>query len=306
MRVLAVPLAILVVAVPLAAGAQDAAPPAPPAPPPVQWKAQAKAGLVSTSGNAETTTLTAAANVARSDAANKVALEGVVAYGQSGLLVASDTNGDGLIERGEFHRSTQTTVNNWNVKGRYDRFITKHQGAFVGASVGADEIAGKTLIAGGQAGYAVKLLKSDVQELVGELGYDFSYEEYQARGVKPNEIHSGRAFLGETLKLSATAGIVASVEALANLNTEKNAPNAHAASPTAKVKAFEDIRVNGKIALTAAVRSNVSLSVGFQLRWDRNPAPLPAISGAPPFAPPMPFAKEVDTVTDAALIVTFM
>jgi putative salt-induced outer membrane protein YdiY len=302
MRVLAVPLAILVAA-PLAARSQEAA--APPAPPPVQWKAQVKAGLVSTSGNSETTTVTGAANVSRTDAANKAALEGVVAYGQSGLFVASDTNGNGVIDRGEYHRNTQTTVNNWNVKARYDRFITAHQGLFAAASVGADEIAGKNLVAGGQAGYAIKLLKTDVQELIGELGYDFSYEEYQATGVKPNEIHSGRAFLGETLKLSSTAGLVASVEALANLNTEKNAPNARAADPTKKVTAFEDLRVNGKLALTAAIRSNVSLSVGFLLKYDRNPAPLPQISGAPAFGFPA-FAKEVDTVTDAALIVTFM
>lgn len=306
MRVLAVSLAALLGAAPLAALAQAGAPPPPPPPPAIQWKAQAKAGLVSTSGNAQTTTLTAGANVSRTDTRNKLALEGAVAYGQSGLLVATDANGDGLIERSEFHRNTQTTVNNWAVRGRYDRFVTERQGAFVGASIGADRIAGKTVLAGGQAGWAAKLVKTASQELVAELGYDFSYEEYQAPRVKPNEIHSARARLGETLKLSQTAGLVASVEALANLNTEKNAPNAHAADPAAKVTAFEDLRVNGKLALTAAIRSDVSLSVGFQLRWDRNPAPLPAISGAPPFAPPIPFAKEVDTETDAALIVTFL
>ena len=122
--------------------------------------------------------------------------------------------------------------------------------------------------------------------------------------MKAVSIHSGRAFLGETLKLTDTVGLVGSVEALANLN-EEDAPNAH--SPGKKVQAFEDVRVNGKVALTAALRSNVSLSVGFALRWDRNPAPLPGIAGAPPFAPTyVPFAKEVDTVTDAALIVSFL
>lgn len=305
MRVLAITLAAAVAAVPLTVRAQDAsAPAAAPAPPPASWKAQAKAGLVSTGGNSQTTTVTGAANVSWSDVSNKVGLEGLVNYGKSSLRVVTDANGNGATDPGEVHRDTQVTVNNWAIKGRYDRFITAHQGAFVGAAVGADEIAGKTVIGSGQAGWAVKLLKSADQELVGELGYDFSYEEYQARGVKPVEIHSGRAFLGETLKLSQSAGVVASVEALANLNTEKDAPNAR--RPGKKVTAFEDLRVNGKLALTAAVRSNVSLSVGFTVKYDRNPAPL-SVAGAPPFAAGyFPFANTFDTVTDAALIVTFL
>jgi hypothetical protein len=289
--------------------AAPAATPAPPPPPPPAWKAQARAGLVSTSGNAETTTVTGGGNVSWSDASNKIGVEGVVAYGESRVAVVNDANGNGVTDGGEIGHRTQETVNNWNVKGRYDRFITKLQGAFVGGTIGADEIAGKTVIGGGFAGWAAKLVKTADQELIAELGYDFSYEEYSRTGVKPVEIHSGRAFLGETLKLNESVGLTASVEGLANLNTEKNALNAHKfrTNPAAKVTAFEDIRVNGKIAITAALRTNVSLAVGFTLKWDRNPAPLPAISGAPPFAPGyVPFAKEVDTITDVALIVSFL
>lgn len=304
MRVLPI---LLVLASPFAAVAQvppvpPAAPP-PPGPPPVEWKAQVKAGLVSTSGNAQTTTLSAGALASRADAANKLAVEGNLTYGRSGVLVVRDANGNGQTDPGEIARDTQTTAENWLVKARYDRFLSARQGAFVAGSVGADVPAGKTVIAGGQAGWATKLVKTPAQELVGELGYDFSYEEYERAGVKAVEIHSGRAFLGETVKLAPAVALVGSIEALANLNGE-SAPNAHGSG---KVNAFDDLRVNGKVALTAAIRANVSLSVGFQLRWDRNPAPLPSIPGAPPFAPGyLPFAKEVDTVTDAALIVTFL
>ena len=295
MRVLAL---LLAVSVPLASAAQE------PAPPPVQWKAQVKAGLVSTGGNAQTTTVSGGANLSRTDVSNKLTLDGVVAYGRSGVLVVRDANGNGLTDPGEFARDTRTTANAWTVKARYDRFITPRQGAFVGASVGADLPAGKSVVAGGQAGWAAKLVKTASQELVAELGYDFSYEDYERAGVSAVEIHSARAFVGDTLKLSPTMGLVGSVEALANLNAE-TAPNAR--KPGAKVTAFEDLRVNARVALTAAVRSNVSLSVGFALRWDRNPAPLPPIAGAPPYAPSfVPFAKETDTVTDAALIVTFL
>ena len=159
MRALAV---LLVLASPVAALAED--PPA--APPPVQWKAQVKAGLVSTSGNAETTTLSAGALVSRADAANKLALEGVLTYGRSGVLVVRDANGNGLTDPGEIGRDTQTTADAWNLKARYDRFFTPHHGAFAAASIGADRPAGKTVIGGGQAGYAAKLVKTATQELV--------------------------------------------------------------------------------------------------------------------------------------------
>lgn len=294
MRTLALSLVALV---PLAAAAED------PAAPAVQWKAQAKAGLVSTGGNAQTTTLTAGATASRSDPSNKLLVEGVVAYGQSGVLVVrGDANGNGLTDDAEIARETRTTANAWTVRARYDRFFLGRHGVFVGGSIGADVPAGKDVIGSGQAGWAAKLLRTASTELVAELGYDFSYEDYAAPAVNPNEIHSARGFVGETVKLNEAVGLVASIEALANLNDEK-APNAR--TPGAKVEPFDDLRVNGRVALTAALRKNVSLSVGFALRWDRNPAPLPPISGAPPLAPGL-FAKETDTVTDAALIVTFL
>lgn len=300
MRTLA---ALLVLASPLTVAAQESAPPPPPPPP--AWKAQARAGLVTTSGNAETTTATGGANVSWSDVSNKIGLEGVVAYGESRLFTATDRNGDGLIDRSEIGRRSQETVNNWMVKARYDRFVTKSQGAFIGANLGADTIAGKRVIAGGMAGWAAKLIKTPDHELIAELGYDFSYEEYSLSGTKPVEIHSARAFLGDTLKLREGVGLIASVEVLENLNTEKNALNAHSSNPSAKVTAFEDLRVNGKVALNVALRSNVSLAVGFTLKWDRNPAPHAPIAGAPPLAPGI-FADEVDTITDLTLIVTFL
>lgn len=311
MRVFVVVFAASLAALPLFTSAQDAAAPAPapaaaPAPPPPSpWKAQARAGYVATGGNAVTTTLTGGANVSWSDRANKVSLEGVGAYGEAGTRFVSDRNGDGLFDAGDrVERHYAESVNNWMVKGRYDRFLTATQGLFVAAYDGQDMIAGKKVIGGGQAGYAMKLLKTPGQELIAELGYDFTHEEYTAAGARAVQIHSGRAFLGETLKLSETAGLVASVEALANLNEEDALSSRN---PTRKVRAWEDVRVNGKIALNAALRSNVSLSVGYTVKWDRAPAQLPAVDGAPPLAPGyVPFADKTDTITDVALIVTFL
>lgn len=267
------------------------------------WKAQAKGGLVSTTGNAETTTLTVGANASRTDDGNKFTLDGLVAWGRSGILVVVD-DGDGVTQPGEIFRETRTTANAWTVKARYDRTFAPKNGFFLAALAGADAPGGKDLVSGAQAGYARRLWQTGRDELVLEAGYDFSYEDYSAPGAASAAIHSARLFLGDTVKLADGVGLAASVEMLSNLN-EEDAPSAW--NPGEKVKPLRDTRVNAKAALTAKVFGNMSLSVGFTLRYDANPAPLPAIAGAPPFAPGfVPFAEEFDTVTDAALIVTFL
>jgi len=267
------------------------------------WKAQAKAGLVATTGNAQTTTLTVGANASRADDGNKFTLDGLLAYGRSGLLVVTD-NGDDVTEPGEIRRDTQTTANAWTTRARYDRTFAPKNGFYVAALLGADGPGGKDLATGGQAGYVRRLWKSERYELVVEVGYDFSYEDYSAAGADSAAIHSARILVGETLKIADGVGLVASVEALTNLNSE-SVPNAW--HPGEDVKTFRDVRVNGKAALTAKLLGNVSLSVGFTLRYDANPAPLPAIPGAKPYATGfVPFADQIDTVTDAAIIVTFL
>lgn len=88
------------------------------------------------------------------------------------VLSVRDRNGNDATDPGEIERDARTTVDSWTVKARYDRFITSHQGAFLGGNVGADRVAGKTLVGGGNAGWAAKLVKTAPQELVAELGYD--------------------------------------------------------------------------------------------------------------------------------------
>lgn len=291
-RTLLAPGLALALGLPAAAGAEPA------------WKAQAKAGLVSTTGNARTTTLTVGANASRKDDGNKFTLDGLLAYGRSGVLVIVDADADGFAGPGEISRETRTTANAWTLKARYDRTFAPKNGFFVAALLGADAPGGKDLASGGQVGYVRRLWKTGRDELVLEAGYDFSWEDYSAAGTRSAAIHSARLLLGDTVKLADGVGLAASLEVLSNLNEEK-APSAW--HPGEDVKPFRDTRVNAKVALTAKVLGNMSLSLGFALRYDANPAPLPAIAGALPYAAGYtPFAEEFDTVTDAALIVTFL
>jgi hypothetical protein len=91
---------------------------------------------------------------------------------------------------------------------------------------------------------------------------------------------------------------LANVEALINLNDE-NVPMG--AEP---VDALEDTRVNGKTGVTTTLWANVSFAVTFTLKYDHAPAPHPPVGGLP--VVPTITAEELDTITEATLIVNFL
>ena len=129
----------------------------------------------------------------------------------------------------------------------------------------------------------------------GEAGYDFSYENYVAEGDAV-QIHSARVFLGYTGTLSTDTNVQTSVEALFNLNEET--------TPTGDIAAGKDTRVTGKLAVTTKLHKDVSFRFGFTAKWDQAPAPRPPF-GDTPFATGFaPLADELDTTTEATLIVS--
>ena len=181
------------------------------------------------------------------------------------------------------------------LKGRYDRFLTKKNALFISAGVAADKPAGKELVGNGQVGYSRRIFADEKHELVGEVGYDFSYEDLVAGDAV--SIHSLRAFTGYKGKLREDVGVEGSLEALFNVNTLD--------TPTGEASAFEDARVNGQVAVTAKLTDHISFAFSFAAKFDNVPAPLP------PFAIPYDDglvlkADTLDTITKASLIVQFL
>jgi hypothetical protein len=299
--------------------------PPPPPPPPVEWKVQAKGGFTMTTGNSQTIGGVIGGSASRKEASNRLTLDGGAAYGRSNVLQPLVTPGMPnatpptpptitMLPRNDIE-----TTNNWFLKGRYDRFFTLNNSGYVSAQVASDQIAGKSLFGGGQIGYSRQLYKSAMHLAVAEIGYDLSYESYvQVPGTDHPSvtIHSARLFAGETLTLTPSTGITASVEALFNLNRESQALNAATGSipgmpATAGVDAFKDTRVNGKVGFTTVVFKRLSIGFGVTVRYDQNPAPLPIPSGVPAgtvFSTMdlgTPFAQKLDTLTEATVIYTF-
>jgi len=284
----------------------------------VEWKALVKAGLIYSSGNSQQTNLSAGYALSRKDTWNKFALDGSFAYARSSVFIVDDFGDgaggapDGLIQPDEFYRARSTSANRWDLKARYDRFFTKNNSAYVAGLAAGDKVAGKTFMGGGQIGYSRQILKAKNYELLGEIGYDFSYEKYMNPAAgKPGDvsIHSARVFFGGTYKLMENTGFASSIEVLTNLNKE-NVANYQTGSD--HLPGLEDTRVVYKAGVSTKLWKNLSLGVNFTLKYDNNPALRPAPSGFAfdeatfPQANHARFGDRLDTMTEVVLIVNFL
>lgn len=266
-----------------------------------RWTAQGKTGFLLSGGNARALSLSATTNIAREDKDNRFAFEGALAFVRTSVFVFTDTNGDGLIDPGEDGRLTQTASQAWSLKGRYDRFFTEANSAFAQARIASDVPAGKQLLSGGQLGWSRRLVNTDTNRTLVELGYDFSYERYVV-ATSAVAIHSARAYVSHALTLSDVSSLTGSVEVLSNLNRE-TAPNPNGTDTVAPLR---DSRVNASLGLTAALMDNLKMGLTGTLRYDQNPAPRSNIQGAA-FAPGYtPFADSVDGLVEASLLITFL
>jgi hypothetical protein len=260
----------------------------------VEWSATAEAGLVVTTGNSETRTITAGLKASRKDGDNKLSIEGSAAYARATVRQLNDMNGNGMIDDpSEIQSVTSTTAETFAGKLRYDRFLTEFDSLFVAALAARDLPAGKESVFGGQLGYSRRLYKSKEIEAVGELGYDFSRENLVVG--EPIAIHSARLFVGYKHTLTEGTSLDTSVELLTNLN--------HETLPTGKDgSAFKDTRVNAKFAVVSKLAKNLSVQTAVEIHYDNRPGPLAIKNLAMGFVPE---AEALDTIVKASLIYVF-
>ncbi len=259
----------------------------------VEWNATAEVGVVFTTGNSETTTITGAAKAARKAGDNKFSAELSGAFAQTGVRQLDDLNGNGLIDNeGEIDTVTTTSSKNLTGKVRYDRFLTTYNSLYIAALASTDEPAGKELVFGGQAGYSRQFFKSEHHEVVGEGGIDYSREKLISGD--PLSIISARLFAGYKGELSTATALDASVEALINLNSLE--------TPTGHCDALEDTRINGHLGVTSKLSQSLSFSTSLDVRFDNRPAPLKIDKLAPDYVPE---SSQYDTIMKASLIYSF-
>lgn len=170
----------------------------------------------------------------------------------------------------------RTSVENYQGKVRYDRFLTESVALFLSLSGRKDRFQGLDLRLNLDPGVAYYIIDEPKQQLWAELGYDFQYDVRRKEIVsttvdKTDTRHSARAFAGYKHQFNDNVGMNTGVEFLLGL------PDT------------EFWRLNWDVGLTAALSERFSLAATFSLKHDNNP--LPGI-------------KKTDTLTAANLAYT--
>lgn len=257
--------------------------------------ASAEIGLVFTTGNSETTTISAGMKASRKQKNNKLAVEGSATYARAGQRVLSDLNGNGMIDNdNEITTERQVTAESYAGKVRYDRFLTKHNSLFVAALIGRDLPAGRELVLGAQLGYSRQLYKSEKAEAVGEGGLDYSNENLVVGDS--TKILSGRAFAGYKAEMTEGTNFETSAELLVNLNDEGTLPTG------ADGDIARDFRLNFKASVSSKIGKNLAFSSSIEAHYDNRPGPLALKNLAMGFVPE---ASGLDTIMKASLIYNF-
>ena len=256
--------------------------------------ATAEFGLLFTTANAETTSVTGGFHASRKAGDNKLSLEATGAYAKSGVATLNDLNGNGMVDnQNEIVTLETITAEQIQSKLRYDRYLNEFNPLYAAALASRDTPAGKLSAFGGQVGYSRRLYKTKTDEAVAELGYDYSRETLTAGS--PISIHSGRAFIGHKAVMTEGADLDTAIEVLTNFNRET--------LPTGKDGgAFEDTRVNFRVGVSAKIGGNLAVQTSLEAHFDNRPGPLAVKNLAMGFVPE---ASDIETIMKASLIYTF-
>jgi putative salt-induced outer membrane protein len=212
---------------------------------------QLAAGGLASSGNSRSLAATASGKVRVRRASDQVSAAVAANYARSAA-----TKADGL----------QTTVENFQGKVRYDRFLAGSLALFGGVSARRDRFQGLELRLNFDPGVEYYIVDQAAQQLWTEVGYDFQYDIREqeeidtaaATGVVLNKTqtrHSARAFAGYTNSISKTVTFGTGLEYLQGLDETKN------------------YRVNWDGSVSSTVGSGFSIATTVSVRYDHNPLP---------------------------------
>jgi putative salt-induced outer membrane protein len=177
------------------------------------------------------------------------------------------------------------TVENYQGKLRYDRFLTESVAAFLSFSGRRDRFQGLDLRLNLDPGLAYYVIDEPKEQLWAELGYDFQYDVRRDQNIqeelrksggavvidKTETRHSLRAFAGYRHQLNDNVGFNTGVEFLLG------------------IPKTDYWRLNWDAGLTAAIAESFSLATTFSFKYDNHP---------------LPGVKKTDTLTAVNLVYT--
>ena len=232
-------------------------------------EANISAGALVTTGNARSTAATAAAKYRLRRGPNQFSALAAANYARA----AADPDSD-----------TETTVENFQGKVRYDRFVAEGVALFLAISGRRDRFQGLDLRLNVDPGVAYYFIDEKSQQLWVEGGYDLQYDVRRDENLtaaaaagenldKTETRHNARLFAGYDNNISEDVTFNTGLEYLQDVQDTDNA------------------RLNWDVGLSSSIGKGFSLATTFSLKYDNNP---------------LPGVEKTDTITAVSLVYTLL
>ncbi len=216
------------------------------------------AGGLLASGNSRSVALTASGQFRIRREANQLSVLAAANYGRS----AADADGP-----------METTIENYQGRARYDRFLSKQLALFVAIGARHDRFQGLDLRFNAAPGLAYYVIDEKTQQLWGELGYDLQRDVRTSDAIaaaaeagtpidKAETRHNARLFLGYNNSISESVSLNTGLEYLLGLSPWENELNKR-----------NNWRLTWDAGVTAKVSDKFALSSTLSVRYDNNPLP---------------------------------
>jgi putative salt-induced outer membrane protein len=227
------------------------------------------AGGVAASGNSRSLAITSSGKFRVRRESNQLTVAMAQNYGRAATTPEADT---------------AVSVENYQGKTRYDRFLSGGFAVFVAMSGLRDRFQGLDLRLNLDPGVAYYFVDEAKQQLWAEVGYDFQYDFRRADKVleafnkgtpieKAETRHSGRIFLGYSNTLNKAVTLDTGLEYLQALSQTEN------------------WRLNWMVGLNSQIGGDFSIATTFNLKYDNNP---------------LPGVKNTDTTTAVSLVYSLL
>ena len=241
---------------------------------------QADVGIVVTTGNAKNTNLSLTNKLVYKWAKSDLTIDAAALRTESKDRVLTNPNGE--VKESEV---SKVTAERYSFGGKYRSNLTERFLWYAGAGWFRDRPSGIQNNESGGAGIGYRFMKSDLQNLVGEFGADYTRER-QVGGDRRN-FGGARAFLGYDRALSKTSKLTSELELLDDL------------------KDTVDWRGKWITAVTASLTQKMALKVSYTVLY-RNQPVVVEVKGDTAGVPSAPFELDkTDTIFAASLVLNF-
>jgi len=232
-------------------------------------EAKVSAGGLFTTGNAQSASVTSGASFRLRRGMNQLTAAAAANYARA---------------RPQGQTESKKTVENFQAKTRYDRFLTEVLVGFGSVSILRDRFLGLDARLNLDPGLAFYAIDTKTTQLWSEVGYDYQHDVRNQSALevgrlqdpmlgKTEDRHSGRLFVGYRDTFNESVSLSTGLEMLQALTRTDNR------------------RVNWDISLQSAIAGRLSVANTFTLRYDHNP--LPGI-------------KTTDAIESVSLVYTLM